>query len=282
MGQSRAIGSGAIAAKYITPGQLKSLTSLRAQIDVYFDRMTMELNNALGTDAVAKSLIDQSQGTTKKYFDMLDNDVLGASTITIESSTYFDAATEAIDQTYQLYDKELELLANMLQTNIDSTQQTRIEIVLAVVFLLLLASYGFVAFYYSVADAVTRLQSAAKSVANGDLQIRSDIRTHDEMRELGDNFNTMVDNLRDLMIQVRTNSEQVAVASDEISASTEEIAQGSTYQAENSQEMSEIFAQLLEAISASAQNAEEAANFPAKPCRLPCKAAKRFTVPSRV
>lgn len=246
MGQSRGMGSGAVAAKKITLEQQKSLTSLKAQIEVYFERMNLELSNALTKDtaasAAAKPFYDQARGSTDTFFSMLDKDVLGAPVITIESQAYFNTATDAIDRTYQLHKKELELLSSKLQAHIREMKDTRTIFLAIIAILLLAALYGFVAFYFAVSDAVNRLKTAAQAVADGNLSVRADLRTRDEMHEVSVAFDAMAANLQNVISHIRTSSEEVAQLSGELAA-------GANQQADASQQT----AALIQEVAAGAE-----------------------------
>ncbi|MCS7464853.1 methyl-accepting chemotaxis protein [Paenibacillus doosanensis] len=252
MGQARGLGSGAVTAKKVTPEQQKSLTSLHAQIEVYFERMKLEMGNALTQDAAAseavKPFYDQARGSTDTFFTMLDKDVLGAPSITIASADYYDTATGAISRTYQLHQKELELLAGKLQTNIREMSGVRAGFIAVIAVLLLAALYGFVAFYFSVSDAVKRLKTAAQAVASGNLHARADLRTRDEMREVSVAFDAMASNLQEVIAQIRTNSVEVARLSGE-------LAEGAKQQAGASQQT----AALIQEVAAGAE--EQMASF---------------------
>lgn len=76
-----------------------------------------------------------------------------------------------------------------------------------------------------------KLKSLMDSVSNGDLTVRSDIQTIDEIGELGNNFNTMIENMNAIItvvngsaLNVRASSESLSAVSEETSASSAEVA----------------------------------------------------------
>lgn len=100
---------------------------------------------------------------------------------------------------------------------------------------------------------ISTLKSLMSSVSQGDLTVRSDIKTKDEIGELGDNFNTMIDNMNTIISvvngsveNVRTNSESLSAVAEETSASSNEvshavneIAQGASKSAEDAETVTE-------------------------------------------
>ena len=82
---------------------------------------------------------------------------------------------------------------------------------------------------------IGHLNSLMDSVSQGDLTVRSDIKTNDEIGELGDNFNTMIDNMNAIITvvngsasNVRASSESLSAVAEETSASSEEVAHAVT------------------------------------------------------
>ncbi|WP_262173756.1 methyl-accepting chemotaxis protein [Saccharococcus sp. Marseille-Q5394] len=78
---------------------------------------------------------------------------------------------------------------------------------------------------------IARLRSLMDDVAEGDLTVQSDIRTKDEIGQLGENFNKMIANMHDIISvvnqsadNVRTNSESLSAVAEETSASSSEVA----------------------------------------------------------
>jgi len=80
-----------------------------------------------------------------------------------------------------------------------------------------------------------QLNSLMDSVSQGDLTVRSDIKTNDEIGELGANFNTMIDNMNAIITvvngsatNVRASSESLSAVAEETNASGEEVAHAVT------------------------------------------------------
>ena len=75
------------------------------------------------------------------------------------------------------------------------------------------------------------LKTLMHSVSDGDLTVRSTIKTKDEIGELGTNFNTMIDNMNAIISvvnssasNVRASSESLSAVAEETNASSEEVA----------------------------------------------------------
>lgn len=77
-----------------------------------------------------------------------------------------------------------------------------------------------------IAQSVTRpiigLRDMAEQVAKGDLTVRADATSEDELGQLSQAFNSMVDDLRNMVLRVRDSAQMIASSSQELSASTQE------------------------------------------------------------
>ncbi|MEK4406577.1 methyl-accepting chemotaxis protein [Sporosarcina sp. FSL K6-6792] len=96
----------------------------------------------------------------------------------------------------------------------------------------------FTALYFMISRTIKpirKLNSLMHSVSQGDLTVNSDIKTNDEIAELGDNFNTMIDNMNAIITvvngsaaNVRASSESLSAVAEETNASGEEVAHAVT------------------------------------------------------
>lgn len=109
-------------------------------------------------------------------------------------------------------EKEIFGIVNQLRTSMISIQTAVIIIV-------------FTALYFIISQMIKpikSLQELMNSVANGDLTVRSNIQTKDEIGELGNNFNIMVEHTNAMITVVSTSSENVKNSSENLSAISEE------------------------------------------------------------
>lgn len=113
----------------------------------------------------------------------------------------------------------------------------------------------------SISRPLMAMLGLASEVSNGNLTLKSDISSKDEVGQLAFAMNRMVDNLRELINTIVLNSQSVAASSEQISASTQEIASTSTSQSSEASNISELFKELSLAINSVAASAEEAAEL---------------------
>ncbi|PKM49554.1 MAG: methyl-accepting chemotaxis protein [Firmicutes bacterium HGW-Firmicutes-7] len=100
---------------------------------------------------------------------------------------------------------------------------------------------------------INKMVNAAKSMAEGDLDIHLDIDSKDEIGILASAFIVMTDNINEVMANINSASEQVASGSRQVSESSTSLSQGATEQASS---IEELTASIEEIASQTRENAE--------------------------
>ncbi|QWG70344.1 HAMP domain-containing protein (plasmid) [Bacillus mycoides] len=89
----------------------------------------------------------------------------------------------------------------------------------------------------SIINPLRQLVISAQRISRGDLTEKIDIRSKDELGQLGDSFNAMAESLRNIISQINTSAGHVAASSEELTASVE---QASVATEQITKEMEEI------------------------------------------
>ncbi|WP_099191369.1 methyl-accepting chemotaxis protein [Tepidibacter mesophilus] len=132
---------------------------------------------------------------------------------------------------------------------------TIITIVLSLSIIMLLAYFITTK---NIINPIKNLEELMIKAGEGDLTVRSNINTNDEIQVLGEYFNDMIDHQANIIKHVRSGSEELTASSEELAASSEEISastehitdniQGVAYNAQNQNksiiETSEVLVQL--------------------------------------
>ncbi|MCM1989598.1 methyl-accepting chemotaxis protein [Oceanirhabdus seepicola] len=115
---------------------------------------------------------------------------------------------------------------------------------------------------------IIKMADITEVVASGNLQVKVDVKSKDEVGTLATNFNHMIENIKGLISemdnmgsQVSTSSQQMMTSTNEVSKASEqvantvsEIARGATEQAQSSQEGSEMVDELITGITQISQD----------------------------
>lgn len=166
---------------------------------------------------------------------------------TDEKNNYISIYSTIPDFGWKVYstfnEKDIDELANNLRNSM---------MVIALIILLIIFVVLFVLISRTI-KPISKLQSLMDSVTAGDLTVRSDNQSKDEVGQLGNNFNAMIENMNMIIgvvnnsaSNVRTNSESLSAVSEETSASSAEvahavteIAQGASKSAEDAETVTE-------------------------------------------
>ena len=89
----------------------------------------------------------------------------------------------------------------------------------------------------SIITPLRQLVISAQRISQGDLTEKIDIRSKDELGQLGGSFNTMAESLRNIISQINTSAGHVVASSEELTASVE---QASVATEQITKEMEEI------------------------------------------
>lgn len=75
----------------------------------------------------------------------------------------------------------------------------------------------------SIINPIKKLEKLMSRAGEGDLNVKISIKSNDEIKELGDSFNTMIAHQHEIVRNVLSSAQQLNAASEEMAASTEEI-----------------------------------------------------------
>lgn len=134
----------------------------------------------------------------------------------------------------------------------------RIEII---IFPIVLAIGLFVSFAISrqITVPLRKTVNVLTGLSNGDLtQKELEVRSRDEIGEMGNSINTVLKNLKSALSQVKMSAGQVATAASQISSASQELAESSHSQASTLEEISATIEEMSSMTGASADNAQQA------------------------
>lgn len=118
-------------------------------------------------------------------------------------------------------DEQLEIISGETSDAISSSKTTSIVVlILSIIISIILIIFV----RKTITSPLNVVVKEANIIASGDLSQQDiEIRSRDEIGELGKAFNTMKNNLSNLIKNVQQNTEQLSASAEELSASTEEI-----------------------------------------------------------
>lgn len=169
------------------------------------------------------------------------------------------AAREATDDSLQaLIDYNDEYAEALLADN--STyfrNMTILMIVISIIGIALAVGLG-LKLANSIANPLKSMVSAAKQIAEGDLDVTVKVEANDEVGDLGKAFEKMSQNLNEVLGNIDSAAVQVTVGAKQVADSSMALSQGATEQASSVEELSSAIEQIAAQTKANAQNADTA------------------------
>jgi methyl-accepting chemotaxis protein len=192
--QARGLGSGISARKTISADEKLQLIvlsgNLQSAIDAIKSRRSIVDSHYL--KLLLTPYIQNELTTIATLLDLLNNELIHSENITIQPKQYYDTATIAVDSGFKLYDVEGPELVKLINIRIhDLTLKKMLVAGLALV-VFLLVFYLYRAFYESVIRTIHALMQASDRFIEGDLSVRVELQTKDELQMLGNAFNNVV------------------------------------------------------------------------------------------
>ena len=107
----------------------------------------------------------------------------------------------------------------------------------------------------SITRPIHKIVKLSNQAATGDLSVSVNIKSKDEIKEIGDAFSGLIGHLRDVTISINESAEEVSLGSDQLNISAQQVSQGATEQAASAEEVSAAMEQMGSNIMHTADNA---------------------------
>lgn len=112
-----------------------------------------------------------------------------------------------------------------------------------------------------IGKPISSILKAALEIADGNLDVKIDVSSKDEIGQLGHAFEQMTANINHVMSNINNASDQVAAGSRQLSDSSMSLSQGATEQASSIEELTASVEEISSQTKANADNADQAKNM---------------------
>ena len=256
LSKGRALGSYSLGQGILGSSDSTKLDEMLAQLEQLHAEYGFKLQSALDGNARARNELstaaEASRASLMEISGVLEEQLLMADTLDAPWQGFFDQLSAAIDKTYAFNEQMLGFLDHELSQRLEGKRTQMVLLVVALVSVFLAIGYLYGAFYVSTRATLKGFGSTLNQVAAGDMTVRVNVHSQDELGELGEVFNGTVAKIRDLIDLVgqtvveverqadrvelvsgessqavtaqRGQIEQVATAMNEMSATAQEVA----------------------------------------------------------
>ncbi|MEF8702646.1 MAG: methyl-accepting chemotaxis protein [Candidatus Accumulibacter sp. UW26] len=263
MGQLRALGTGVLTRKQpLVQSQEVEFTVLLAGLNASVDSLRNNLEKTSrynpGLQAVLAASIGDMTTAAEKIGALVQQDILSGVYTTLPEA-YFALTTGALDKAYQeMFETLLPTLEELLQRRIDRAQRELVLSIALALAILLLYAYVSIGLYYAIIGSIDRLAANARTIATGDLSLRIDLGTRDELKLVGDSLNEMVTAFSGLIDNVHDGASEVLAATRQLAGTAAEINRGSEQQSAAASTMAAAIEGMRSRVEHLSTNAQDA------------------------
>lgn len=262
LGQLRARGTGILSRQQIAQAQQVDMTALLAELGSAVKALSQNLEKTSRYNPAMKPALDaaaaQMTDAHARVSALIVDDIFSAS-FTTSPADYFAMTTAAIDKGYvQMFDTLFPSLETLLERRIDSAREDLYRSIGITLVMLAVVGYFTMGAYYATVNSILALSRNARTIATGDLSVRIDLGTRDELKLVADSFNEMADAFRNLIRNVKSGTDDVYGATRQLSRSSAQITQSTEHQSEAAAAMAAAVEEMTVGIDHIATNAQNA------------------------
>ncbi|NOR58023.1 MAG: hypothetical protein GQ474_05820 [Sulfurimonas sp.] len=155
------------------------------------------------------------------FSKLANNELLYTDNMTISSSLYFDAGTNAISQSLKLYNATLVELKASLQKHVDTLERQATTIIVGLAVFVIFVLYLFGGLYYSIIGSIGYIARKLTQISkDNDLTPILRLETKDEMQNISVAINTLISSFKKILNDTQDESEENAAISQELSTTS--------------------------------------------------------------
>ncbi len=249
----------------------KVLADQQARIAKARERSLQRLKDydSLVSDDTDKGLLDQAKKGAKAYYEVQDQVIALASQGMADPSQATKARELSLGKGFEVFSQFQDTLRQWWAYNekvagaatesaISAYQRVLTVFGLVVVVALAIGVWAAWVITRSITEPVQRAVAAVRSVASGDLTLRVQADTRDELGQLLNSLDEMTRNLSGMVAGVRSGCDQINVAAAEIAQGNSDLSARTETQASSLEETAASVEEMAAQIKANADNARQA------------------------
>ncbi len=264
MGKARGMGTGVAAKGEMSVEQNLRLAVLADRIRSDSDKLksalavVMKENPDIGARLKGRDQAAVAEGGA--FLHQLNSEILQADSINISAETVFAAGSKAISAGFELYDRVLPALDDLLLSRVEMKKREQMYSTATAVFILVALLWLFAGFYRGVINSIQLIADSAGRLAEGDLTTRVQLQVHDEMKDIGEGFNRMAVSFNEVISKLSSSAEQVAASSEELSTVTMQTGQTINEQQSQTEQVATAMNEMNTTVQEVAKNVADTAN----------------------
>lgn len=186
----------------------------------------------------------------------INDDKMQGSILLSESTAQSAEILKVLKSTYQQHQDKVAIIQEEVHDS-----NTRVSFSLYSLLVVMLVVGVGISFFLAnlISKGLIRLQTTVEEIEkNGDLTLRSNIQSNDEVGRLSSAFNRLIENLGSIVSQVKTQADQLATAAEQLSSVTEQTNQGVQQQSDEIRQVATAMNEMSATVQEISSNAEYA------------------------
>ena len=267
LGLAHSVGVYSIHQKNIAAATYDLLNDTYDEIDLVSKNMAKNHNALLKGNALFRNFKEafiHIEKETEAIRFKLDEDIISAVTLDIDWQGYSDFYIDKVGSLKKVRDIAIPNLNGIIQKRIDELTQRFVIVLVAISLVMLLIVYLYAAFFWSVRSTVGHFFDAAQEISNGDMRVRVEVESKDEMGELTSEFNVMVEKIHTLLQAVHKTSSDVGLAMDQVGTNAEQSNRAASEQLKQTEQVASAVTQMSASAGEVNRQSKEAADSASK------------------
>ena len=259
-GRLRAIGSYGLTYTYLDGFTLDALEKSLFAIERFENEFPVTFENTLQSEsrtALASSLKSLMEDVAALR-RLADEKVVTAASFELSWSEYFDQVSELMDKQVAFSSGLLGQAEKIIAQKQEAELTSTVQVVAALVALLLITAYLYVAFYVSLNDSIEQVRGGAARMADGDMTVRLEQRSNDEMGRLIMRFNLSTERVRELVTHVAASADKVTALAESVKGYSVESSSGMNAQMDRTQQVAAAISELTNTVQGVADYSKRA------------------------
>lgn len=259
-GRLRAIGAYGLTYTYLDGFTLESLEKNLGLLSRFETEFPVTLDNTLqgSLGETLKTPLKALMEDVASLHRLADEKVVTAAVFELGWSDYFDKVSGHMDQQAAFSQALLAQAEQIIADKQAAEKAGTLQLVAALVALLLVTAYAYVAFYVSLNDSIEQVRNGAARMADGDMTVRLEQRSNDEMGRLIMRFNLSTERVRDLVKQVSSSADQVTTLAEQVKGYSVESSAGMSEQMGRTQQVAAAISELTSTVQGVADYSKRA------------------------
>ncbi|MGL1958904.1 MAG: bacteriohemerythrin [Colwellia sp.] len=258
LGRLRGKGAGVLAANALTADNKLQVAVLADKQNAI--KLSKDVEYLFATAPHLSPLLQNNYQQAHKELDdflqLANTKIVQADSVTIKTTEFFTHGTNTISSLLTLFDAMQIALEQRMTSQISSAKANIYFYTTLIIIVIVLLVYAYSGIYYGIRNSLKSMMATADLICEGNLNVRLELNTKDELQLISDGINEIVEGLSRSILAVRNSSNEIAIAAEQVAAGSNQSAQGMSVQSDELAQTSTAITQMSASINEVAQNTE--------------------------